>query len=108
MACPSLNVFFETQRILFGIAKASPGGAERLEVLRTMLKIVVENEHLIDCSEEANRKWLKSYKDKADEAWWRDPSFGVYSDRIQEMLYTGPITRQRANRFPSRTSVRVE
>lgn len=98
MSCPSWEVFLDTTRILLEVATDSPLN-ERLEVLRTMLKIVVKNESIFNLSNKSTRKLLRTIKLKSDEACRYDQKFSKYSERIEDMLgYKGPVTRSRAKR----------
>ena len=103
MSCPSFKVFCETMRILLDVANESPM-RERLDILRTMLKIVVKNETIFNPSKKSTHRFLEVVKKKSDEACQYDSGFREYSERVEDMLgYRGPMTRSRSHSSTKRS-----
>jgi hypothetical protein len=103
MSCPSFKVFCETTRILLEVANDSPM-RERLDILRTMMKIVIKNENIFNFSNKSTRRFLEIAKHKSDEACRYDQKFSEYSERIEDMLgYRGPMTRSRTHSSTSKS-----
>lgn len=103
MSCPSFKVFCETTRILLEVANDSPV-RERLDILRTMMKIVIKNENIFNLSNKSTRRFLEVVKKKSDEACQYDTGFAAYSERVEDMLgYRGPMTRSRTHSSTKRS-----